>query len=97
LVIKRDDKFVRLLVYLTGEPATRYRVSLQDDNANEVWNKTLSKTNQTPVGRRLSVQVPVDLFTNKDYVVKVEGIKQGGLPTRPVEYPLSVRNEKLNR
>jgi hypothetical protein len=97
LIIKPGDKFVRLLVYLTGEPATRYRVSLQDDNANEVWTKTLSKTNQTPVGRRLSVQVPVDLFTNKDYVVKVEGIKQGGLPTRPVEYPLRVRNEKLNR
>lgn len=97
LVIGPGDRFVRLLVYLTGKPAARYRVSLQDDNAEEVWSQFLSRTSRTPAGRLLSIRLSAELFTNKDYVVKVEGVERSGLPTTPVEYPLSVRNKKRNR
>jgi hypothetical protein len=95
LVIRRNDKFVRLIAYLEGGLAERYRASLQNINDEEVWSAIVPKPRTTL--NRLTFLVPASKFTQRDYFVKIEGIRSDGQAISRFEYSLVVRKEKISK
>ncbi len=89
LTIASGQKFVHLIAYLKDNNAESYRASLQRVSGEEVWNDTLPKPRSA--ANRLTLKVPVTVFKDRDYFVKIEGLTPSGERTLAAEYALAVR------
>lgn len=87
LEIRPYHKSVRLVVNLEGQLAERYRVSLKKVNGESVWSTTVRRSNS----RRLTVNVRASHFSDRNYVVELEGLGQDGTPLSSKPYSLTVR------
>jgi len=91
LVIGPRHKFVRVVVDWDGELASRYSMSLKRvSNEEEVWKGSVSRSK-----KRLTAVVPVAVFKDKNYFVRVEGLSPNGKQViASKEYSLAVRNQR---
>ena len=90
LVIRRRDKFARVIVDWEGQVASRYSMSLKRvSDEEEVWKRSVSRSK-----KRLTAVVPVGVFRDKNYYVRFEALSPDGKQVIGYkEYPLAVRKQ----
>jgi hypothetical protein len=87
LEIRPYHRSVRLVANLEGQLAERYRVSLKRASGEVVWKKIVPRSNQ----RKLTVDVPASYFTDRNYIVEVEGLAPDETPLSSKGYSLTVK------
>ena len=87
LEIRPYHKSVRLVANLEGQLAERYRVLLKKVSGEVIWTTTVRRSNS----QRLTVTVPASHFTDRNYVVELEGLGPDGTPVSSKPYSLTVR------
>jgi hypothetical protein len=95
LVIRREDKSARLIINLKKNSYQRLRVSLQRVAGDEIWSQFISKGRTTSLGERIIVEVPVNIFNKKDYILVVDGVTSDGNFENLTNLSFSVKNENI--
>jgi hypothetical protein len=72
-VIPRGANLVKLSVHLDQPTYTSYRVELRTVDGDLVLEQTGIKPQKTRSGETVSLEVPANLFTRKDHVLKLNG------------------------
>lgn len=87
LEIRPYQRSVRLVVNLEGQLAERYGVYLKRASGEIVWKKIVPRSNQ----RKLTVDVPASYFTDRNYIVEVEGLAPDKTALSSKGYSLTVK------
>ncbi len=97
LVIKLGQKSARLTIYLKNNSYKEYRVSIQRVSGKEVWSRVVHKGQSMSVGERVSFELSVSVFRNKDYILMVDAVKPDGTIENFDTRSFSVLNENVRR
>lgn len=97
LVIRRGERTARLIIYLENNVYKQYRISIQRVSGEEVWSDVVPKGRITSSGERVSYELPATVFTKKDYVLAIDGMKQDGAYSNLDTRSFSVVNENVRR
>ena len=97
LVISRGERTARLILYLESNNYRQYRISIQRVSGEEVWAGVVPKGRATSGGERVSFQLPAAVFTKKDYVLVIDGMKPDGTYSNLGTRSFGVVNENVGR
>jgi hypothetical protein len=97
LVIRRGEATARLVIYLESNDYKQYRISIQRVSGEEVWSGIVPKGRVTSAGERVSFGLPAGVFTKKDYILVVDGMKPDGVYSNLYTRSFSVVNENVRR
>ena len=72
--LDRSARTVRLNIQLRFHDYSSYSVALQTSDGKGVWTGSIKVADRQG---RLSVRIPANLFQSRDYIVVVDGVKDG--------------------